>query len=92
MQTSVQTDFQGMQASEQVRSSIEQHVAELEQRFGRVTACRVALKGPGGLTAPAALYKVHIRLALSDNRSQCRAHSASGRAPCGSAVCDQRCV
>ena len=68
MQTPVQIDFQGMQASAQVRSSIEQHVAELEQRFGRVTACRVAVKGPGSHHRTGGLYEVHIRLALPDGR------------------------
>jgi hypothetical protein len=29
-------------------ASIEKHVARLEQRYGRVTACRVVLKAPGG--------------------------------------------
>ena len=48
MQTPVQIDFQGIDANQMARDSIEDHVAELEQRFGRMTACRVVLKGPGG--------------------------------------------
>jgi cold shock CspA family protein len=43
-------------------------VAELEKRFGRVTACRVVLKGPGGHHHTGGLYEVNIRLALPDGR------------------------
>ena len=68
MQTPVQIDFQGMQASAQARGSIDEHVAELEQRYGRVTACRVVVKGPGGHHRTGGLYEVHIRLALPDGR------------------------
>ena len=48
MQTPVEIDFQDMSARPEVHASIEKHVADLEQRYGRVTACRVVLKGPGG--------------------------------------------
>jgi len=48
MQTPVEIDFQGMRGRPEVQATIEHHVAELEQRYGRVTACRVVLKGPGG--------------------------------------------
>jgi cold shock CspA family protein len=68
MQTPVQIDFQGIEASTSVRASIEQHVDQLEQRFGRVTACRVAVKGPGGHHRTGGLYEIHIRLALPDGR------------------------
>jgi cold shock CspA family protein len=68
MQTPVQVDFQNVDASPAVRASIERHVAELEQRFGRVTACRVVLKGPGGHHQIGGLYEVNVRLALPDGR------------------------
>jgi len=48
MQTPVQIDFQGMHGTPDVRASIEKHVAQLERRYGRVTACRVVLTGPSG--------------------------------------------
>jgi hypothetical protein len=44
MQTPVEIDFQGMSGTPEVHASIEKHVAELEQWYGRVTACRVAVK------------------------------------------------
>ena len=45
MQTPVEIDFQGMHGAPDVRASIEKHVAQLERRYGRVTACRVVVEG-----------------------------------------------
>ena len=60
MQTPVEIDFQGMSGTPEIHASIEKHVAELEQRYGRVTACRVVLKGPGGHHRTGGLYEVNI--------------------------------
>ena len=68
MQTPVEIDFQGMRGRPEVQASIQHHVAELEQRYGRVTACRVVLKGPGGHHRTGGLYEVNIRLALPNGR------------------------
>jgi cold shock CspA family protein len=68
MQTPVQIDFQGMNGTPSTRRSIEAHVAHLEQLFGRVTACRVVLKGPGGHHRTGGLYEINIHLALPDGR------------------------
>jgi cold shock CspA family protein/ribosome-associated translation inhibitor RaiA len=68
MQTPVEIDFQGMKATPQLQASIEQHVAELEQRCGRLTACRVVVKAPGGHHRTSGLYEVHVRLSLPDGR------------------------
>jgi cold shock CspA family protein len=68
MQTPVQIDFQGMQGRPDIRASIEKHVAQLEQRYGRVTACRIVLKGPSGHHRTGGLYEVNIHLALPDGR------------------------
>ena len=68
MQTPVKIDFQGMDARLDIQAAITKHVAELEQRSGRVTACRVVLKGPGGHHRKGGLYEVNIRLALPDGR------------------------
>src|SRR3954463_11813136 len=67
MQTPVEIDFQGMSGTPEVHASIEKHVAELEQRYGRVTACRVVLKGPGGHHRTGGLYEVNIRLDLRNS-------------------------
>jgi len=68
MQTPVEIDFQGMDARPAIQADIAKHVAELEQRFGRVTAGRVVLKAPGGHHRTGGLYEVNIRLALPDGR------------------------
>ena len=68
MKTPVEIDFQGMRGRPEVQASIQHHVAELEQRYGRVTACRVVLKGPGGHQRTGGLYEVNIRLALPNGR------------------------
>jgi ribosome-associated translation inhibitor RaiA len=68
MQTPVQIEFRGMDASDHVRGSITAHIAQLEQRFGRVTACHVLFKAPDGHHRTGAPYEVHIRLALPNGR------------------------
>jgi len=68
MQTSIEVDFQGMAARPDIQTAIAKHVAELEQRCGRVTACRVVLKAPGGHHLTGGLYEVNIRLALPEGR------------------------
>lgn len=68
MQTAVEIDFQGMDAKLDIRTAIAKHVAQLEQRFGRVTAGRVVLKAPGGHHRTGGLYEVNIRLALPNGR------------------------
>ena len=44
MQSAVKIDFQGMKPREALRAVIAEHVADLEGRFGRITACRVVVK------------------------------------------------
>jgi len=68
MQTPVEIEFQGMEAKPQIQAALAKHVADLEQRFGRVTACRVVLKAPGAHYRTGGLYEVNIRLALPDGR------------------------
>jgi cold shock CspA family protein/ribosome-associated translation inhibitor RaiA len=68
MQTPVQIEFQGMPSSEAARSEIARHVSGLEDRFGRVTACRVVLKAPGEHHHAGGLYEVNIRLSLPDGK------------------------
>jgi ribosome-associated translation inhibitor RaiA len=68
MQTSVEIDFQGISADQAIRASIEQHVAALKKRCGRVTASRVVLKAPGAHHRTSGLYEVNIHLALPNGR------------------------
>jgi cold shock CspA family protein len=67
MQTPVEIDFHGMTDDTGARGSIERRIAKLEQRYGRITACRVVVTGPGGHHRTG-LYDVNIRLALPEGR------------------------
>ena len=67
METPVEIDFQGMAGTAALQASIEQHVAKLEQRFGRATACRVVVKGPSEHHRTGR-YEVNIRIALPNGK------------------------
>src|SRR5215469_6784824 len=68
MQSSVQIDFQGMKPREALRAIIAEHVAGLEGRFGRITACRVVVKAPSEHHHTGGLYEINIRLALPEGK------------------------
>ena len=68
MQTAPEIEFQGMTGTPNIKDAIATHVAQLEQRWGRITACRVVLKGPGQHHRKGGLFEIHIRLALPDGR------------------------
>ncbi|KQW20955.1 DNA-binding protein [Afipia sp. Root123D2] len=68
MQTPVRTEFQEMAASPAVEAMIADHVKKLEQLYGRITACRIVVKGPGNRQKTGGQYDIHIRLALPDGR------------------------
>lgn len=68
MQTPVEIEFQGLAASAENRAAITRHVNELEDRFGRATACRVIVKGPGAHHRTGGVYEVSIHLALPNGR------------------------
>jgi Sigma 54 modulation protein / S30EA ribosomal protein len=68
METPPEIQFQGMLGTPQIEEMIVAHIAELDERFGRITACRVVVKGPSQHHREGALYEVHIRLALPEGR------------------------
>ena len=45
METPVHIELQGIDPQEKLHAAIARHVAQLEKRFGRITACRVAGSG-----------------------------------------------
>lgn len=67
METPVRIDLQG-EGLERARATIEKHVAELESRFGRITACRVTLRAPGGHHKSGGLFEIGVHLALPNGR------------------------
>jgi cold shock CspA family protein len=68
MQTPAKIEFQGMAGTPELEAAIAAHVAQLEQRWNRITACRVVLKGPSQHHQAGGLYEIHIHLALPDGR------------------------
>ena len=68
METPVELDFQGMDGKPAPREAIAKQIALLEERFGRVTAGRIVVKGPGARHRTGGLYEINIRLALPDGR------------------------
>lgn len=68
MRSPPQIEFEGVRASEKLQAAVEQHIQELESLFGRVTAARIVVKGPGDHHQTGGQYQVHIRIALPDGR------------------------
>lgn len=68
MQTPVEIDFQGMDATPDVRAAVDKHLAQLEERFGRIIAGRVVLKAPSGRHRTGGLHEITIHLSLPDGR------------------------
>ena len=68
MQTPPQVEFENLSASPELRAAINQHVAELEKRFGRATASRIVVRGPGDRHQTGGQYQVSIRLVLPEGR------------------------
>ncbi|HEY7457673.1 MAG TPA: HPF/RaiA family ribosome-associated protein [Xanthobacteraceae bacterium] len=68
METPTQIDFQGADASPALRSIIETHVKGLEDRFGRITACRVVVRAPGRHHRTGGLFEINVHLSLPNGR------------------------
>jgi ribosome-associated translation inhibitor RaiA len=68
MQTPVEIEFQGMDATPAARESLASQVEKLEERFGRITKCRIVVKAPGNHHQSGGQYDINIRLALPDGR------------------------
>lgn len=64
METLPEIDFQGMEPSADFRARIENRIGLFEKRYGRVTACRVVVKGPGGHHQAGGLYEINVHLVL----------------------------
>lgn len=68
MQTPLEIVFEGMSARPDIRASIEDQVAALEERCGRITSCRVTVKAPSGHHRTGGLYEIKIHLLLPEGR------------------------
>jgi cold shock CspA family protein len=68
METPVQIDFQGTDASPAMRALIVEYLNDLESRFGRITAGRIVIKAPGRRHRSGGLLDVNIHLSLPNGR------------------------
>ena len=68
METPLQIDLQGIDAKEPIHAAIIKHVAQLEERSGRLTAGRVVVKAPSGHHRTGGLYEVSVHLSLPEGR------------------------
>jgi cold shock CspA family protein/ribosome-associated translation inhibitor RaiA len=75
MQQLLKLEFLGMKPTPNLRQEISDRVAALEDRFGRITACRVALRAPRAHRT-GGLYDINIQLALPDGREVSVARTA----------------
>jgi cold shock CspA family protein len=64
MQSSLVIAWEHMSASDALERRIEREVANLEKTFGRITACRVFVEGPGATRRNGRRYSVRIKLEL----------------------------
>jgi cold shock CspA family protein len=66
METPAEVEFTGIDPLPEVRAEIDRHIAQLEKRFGRITSCRVAVRGDGKKNG--SRFEVHIHLALPNHK------------------------
>jgi cold shock CspA family protein len=69
METPLQLEIVGFQPSLHLQHQIETNIARLERRYGRITACRVAIRAPDAHHAKGEPCTVNIRLALPNHRN-----------------------
>jgi cold shock CspA family protein/ribosome-associated translation inhibitor RaiA len=67
MESPLQIDFQGLPPSPALAETIREKAAQIDRRFGRITACRVVVKSPGQHHRQG-LYEVHIHMTLPGGR------------------------
>jgi cold shock CspA family protein len=68
MQTPVEIDFQGLKGNQKLRACVSKHIAVLEERFGRITACRVVIRAPSERHRTGGAYEITLRLLLPQGR------------------------
>ena len=76
METPVEIEFQGLTANDRLRACVTKHIDSLEERFGRITACRVVIRAPSERHRTGGAHEIMIRLALPQGREVDIARSA----------------
>lgn len=68
MQAPAQIEIEGIKKTPDLQAAIDRHIVELENRFGRITVCRILVRGPSDRHQTGGQHQVSIRLALPDGR------------------------
>lgn len=68
METPVELEIEGVTPSAHLRRLIDDNIAKLERRYGRVTACRVVIRAPDTHHRMGEPYFVTIKAALPNHR------------------------
>ena len=68
MQTPVNLEIQGLNASAHLREIIDRNLGKLERLFGRITACHVVIRAPNLHHKNGEQFYVTIRLALPERK------------------------
>jgi len=68
MQTPVNLEIQGLAASAHLRDLIDRNLEKLERFYGRITACKIAIRAPDLHHKKGEGYFVTIRLAIPDRQ------------------------
>ena len=79
METPLQLQIQGFELSSHLRDVVDANVAKLEEHYGRITSCRIAIAAPGAHHRMGEAYAVSIRIALP-NGNEVNVGRISGRA------------
>jgi cold shock CspA family protein/ribosome-associated translation inhibitor RaiA len=68
METPFELEIQGFEPSSHLREQIAAQLSKLERRYGRITACRVAIRAPNAHHKMGEPYFVSVHLALPSHR------------------------
>lgn len=68
METPLQLEIEGFVPSTHLRELIESQMTKLERHYGRMTACRVAIRAPDAHHKFGEPYFVTVRIALPNRR------------------------
>jgi len=68
METPLQLEIEGFRASAHLKDLIDTNISRLERRYGRITACRAAIRAPNAHHKLGEPYFVSIWLSLPNRR------------------------
>ena len=68
MESLFKVAFQDFEPNDMQKTAVDKHVAKFEEKFGRIIAGRIVVKGPGERHRTGGLYEINIRLNLPDDK------------------------